>query len=96
MIDQSSDCRRATEIIILVRFMCLFVCLYICSPIFLGIAASSASKSNANLILLSNQYFSYSRGKERIESTCIFVSIGRTAGDSVSTRFTVITKVFIT
>ena len=65
------------------------MCLFICSPIFLDIAASSASKSNANydLPLLSNPYFSYSR-KEHIESPCIFVNMGLMV-DSVRKRFTV-------
>ena len=72
MIDQSSDSRKTTEInfhnaIIGVTFVCLLVRLLVLQ-FFLYIAASFlASKSNAK-----------SRLKEFIESTCIFVSIGRT------------------
>ena len=51
VIDQYSDSRKAAEItshntIILVTFVCLCVCLFVLL-FFLGIAASSASKSNA-------------------------------------------------
>ena len=66
--------------------MCLLVRLLVLQGFFLDIAGCfSASKSNAKSPS-EESIFSYWL-KEYIESTCIFVSTGRT-GDSVSKRYT--------